>query len=59
MMSDKVLFNDLSRQTRGMISVLNAASERVIASGWYVLGSEGQTFEQEFASFWVVTMHHK
>ncbi len=31
--------------------VVREAIERVLASGWYVLGKETETFEQEFAAF--------
>lgn len=50
-MSGKILFNDLSRHTQRIMPELKIASERVLSSGWYILGSEGQKFEQEFAAF--------
>ncbi|EGW22947.1 DegT/DnrJ/EryC1/StrS family aminotransferase [Methylobacter tundripaludum] len=43
--------NDLNRHIQPLQSELNAAVSRVIASGWFVLGSEVKAFEQEFASY--------
>lgn len=50
-MTQSILFNDLSRQMTALKNELSAASERVISSGWYVLGSENENFEREFAAF--------
>jgi len=50
-MIGQILFNDLSRQTRSVGNLLSAASQRVISSGWYVLGSELQAFERDFADY--------
>jgi dTDP-4-amino-4,6-dideoxygalactose transaminase len=43
--------NDLRRQLRGLEEEISAAAQRVIDSGWYVLGREGQAFEKEFAEY--------
>ncbi len=50
-MVQAVLFNDLSRQTQTLARELGGAAERVIFSGWYVLGSENEKFEQDFAAY--------
>jgi aminotransferase EvaB len=46
-----LLINDLTRHTATMSADLRQAVERVIASGWYILGAECSTFEQEFAEY--------
>ena len=43
--------NDLSRHTQPIQAVLNAAMERVLRSGWFVLGPEVSAFEAEFAGY--------
>ncbi len=45
-----VPFGDLRRQAATLQADLAAAAQRVIQSGWYVLGSEVAAFEQEFAA---------
>jgi dTDP-3-amino-2,3,6-trideoxy-4-keto-D-glucose/dTDP-3-amino-3,4,6-trideoxy-alpha-D-glucose/dTDP-2,6-dideoxy-D-kanosamine transaminase len=45
-----VALNDLSRQTRALEGVLTAAAQRVLASGWYILGKECSAFEEEFGA---------
>lgn len=50
-MNQIVPFNDLLRQNSVLKDELNDTSARVIASGWYVLGTENQKFEQEFAAY--------
>ena len=47
----KVKFNVLDRQYRLYKSEYKEAIERVLDSGWYVLGDEVETFEKEFADF--------
>lgn len=44
-------FLDLKSINRTRRDALLIAAERVIDSGWYVLGSEVQAFEQQFASY--------
>jgi dTDP-4-amino-4,6-dideoxygalactose transaminase len=48
---NKVLINDLARHTASLGTEIREAVERVIASGWYVLGSECSAFEREFAAY--------
>ncbi|RMG80798.1 MAG: DegT/DnrJ/EryC1/StrS family aminotransferase [Chloroflexi bacterium] len=47
----KVPFLDLTELHRELAHELDAAYSRVLRSGWYVLGRELETFEQEFAEF--------
>jgi dTDP-4-amino-4,6-dideoxygalactose transaminase len=42
-------FNDLRRGVAELRYDLDAALARVLDSGWFVLGSEGRAFEEEFA----------
>jgi dTDP-4-amino-4,6-dideoxygalactose transaminase len=46
-----VPFGDLKRQHAHIGAELDAALRRSVASGWYILGSEVQAFEQEFAAY--------
>jgi dTDP-3-amino-2,3,6-trideoxy-4-keto-D-glucose/dTDP-3-amino-3,4,6-trideoxy-alpha-D-glucose/dTDP-2,6-dideoxy-D-kanosamine transaminase len=48
---DPIPLNDLKRQTDSLAAELRAASERVLASGWFVLGPEVKVFEHEFAQY--------
>lgn len=43
--------NDLNRHTQPIRAALNAAMERVLHSGWFVLGPEVRAFEEEFAGY--------
>jgi dTDP-4-amino-4,6-dideoxygalactose transaminase len=43
-------FNDLGRGVAELRHELDAALGRVLDSGWFVLGSEGRAFEEEFAA---------
>jgi dTDP-4-amino-4,6-dideoxygalactose transaminase len=43
-------FNDLRRGVAELRDDLDAALARVLDSGWFVLGNEGQAFEEEFAA---------
>jgi aminotransferase EvaB len=43
--------NDLQRHSQAVGDGVSAAVARVIASGWYVLGKEVSTFEEEFAAY--------
>jgi dTDP-4-amino-4,6-dideoxygalactose transaminase len=49
-------YENLSNSNLSYLEELEKAATRVIRSGWYVLGSEVQAFEAEFASF-VGTKH--
>lgn len=46
-----VPFLDLQCAYRELEEELTAAAQRVLASGWYVLGSEVEKFEEEFAAY--------
>jgi len=47
----KVPFFDPKPQTEALLPELRAASERVLASGHYILGPEVEAFERELAGF--------
>ncbi|MFI7706015.1 DegT/DnrJ/EryC1/StrS family aminotransferase [Nonomuraea sp. NPDC049480] len=49
--ADRILINDLARHARSTETAVQAAVERVLKSGWYVLGEEGESFEQDFADY--------
>ncbi len=44
-------FNNLLAANRELSAELEAAAARVIASGWYILGSEVEAFETDFARY--------
>ncbi|MDX6676605.1 MAG: hypothetical protein QOE31_657 [Solirubrobacteraceae bacterium] len=44
-----VPFADLRRATTALRAELDVATARVLDSGWYLLGGEGESFEREFA----------
>jgi dTDP-4-amino-4,6-dideoxygalactose transaminase len=46
-----IAFFDLKRQTSSMQAEIVEAVERVLASGWFILGPEVEKFEQEFAAY--------
>ncbi len=46
-----VPFNDLRRNAADLIGELTGAFERVLASGWFVMGPEHDAFEQELQEF--------
>ncbi len=46
-----VPFGDLKRQYEAIKAELDTAALRVMAGGWYILGPETRTFEEEFAAF--------
>jgi dTDP-4-amino-4,6-dideoxygalactose transaminase len=46
-----VALNDLLRQTTALQHELGASVNRVLASGWYILGRECAAFEAEFAAY--------
>jgi dTDP-4-amino-4,6-dideoxygalactose transaminase len=50
-----VALNDLLRQTTALQNELTAAVNRVLISGWYILGREVAAFESEFAAYCGVT----
>ncbi|MCB5175201.1 DegT/DnrJ/EryC1/StrS family aminotransferase [Microvirga lenta] len=50
-MTSQILINDLRRHFESTSAVVQEAVERVLKSGWYVLGKENEEFEKEFAQF--------
>lgn len=46
-----VPFLDLAAPYRELRAELDAATQRVLASGWYLLGPENEAFEAEFAAY--------
>lgn len=48
---DRILINDLSRQSAAVDNEIRRAIAQVISSGWYVLGPQCGGFEREFADF--------
>jgi dTDP-4-amino-4,6-dideoxygalactose transaminase len=54
--SSPISASGLSEQSAAMRAQLVAAFERVLDSGWYVLGTEVSSFEEEFAA-WVGVGH--
>jgi len=51
-----VPFGDLTREVRPLRTALDEAVGRVMDSGWFVLGSEVEAFENEFSS-WLGVPH--
>lgn len=47
----QVPLNDLKRQANEIHDVLTNAVEKVLSSGWYILGDEVSTFEKAFANY--------
>jgi dTDP-3-amino-3,4,6-trideoxy-alpha-D-glucose transaminase len=47
----KVLFNDVKSVNDAIASDLDGAFQRVMRSGWFILGEEVETFEAEFAAY--------
>jgi dTDP-4-amino-4,6-dideoxygalactose transaminase len=50
-------FTDPSASYRAVKAEVDAAIQRVLDSGWYVLGKEVEAFEDEFASFHGENLH--
>jgi dTDP-4-amino-4,6-dideoxygalactose transaminase len=46
-----IKFLDLKKVNDAHGDKISAAIERVLDSGWYLLGAEGEAFEQEFATY--------
>lgn len=44
-------YESLAKSNEAFIAELEAAANRVVRSGWYVLGNEVQAFEKEFAEY--------
>lgn len=50
-MTQTILFNDLKSAYSELKNELDAVQQRVMDSGWYLIGEELANFEQEFAEF--------
>ncbi|MFC4172889.1 DegT/DnrJ/EryC1/StrS family aminotransferase [Microvirga sp. GCM10011540] len=50
-MAMRVLLNDLGRHAASTEGPVRDAVDRVLKSGWYILGREGEAFEHEFAHY--------
>lgn len=50
-MNQNIPFLDMKSPYRELKSELDAAYQRVMDSGWYILGKEVEAFEQEFAQY--------
>jgi dTDP-4-amino-4,6-dideoxygalactose transaminase len=48
---DKIPFLNMKAPYRELQDELDEAYQRVMASGWYILGEEVESFEQEFAAY--------
>jgi dTDP-3-amino-3,4,6-trideoxy-alpha-D-glucose transaminase len=46
-----ILMNDFRRRVAALQNELREAIDRVLASGWFILGTEVKAFEQQFAEF--------
>lgn len=49
--SRMIEYESLAKSNEAFMAELEAAANRVIRSGWYVLGNEVQVFEKEFAEY--------
>lgn len=47
----RVLFNDVRASHESVASELDDAIQRVVRSGWFILGRELESFEEEFAAY--------
>jgi len=47
----KIPFYDMTRQYRALQPAIDSAVRRVFERAWFILGEEGQRFEEEFASY--------
>ena len=50
-MTTPIPLQDLKAQTEALQPEIDAAIQRVLASGWYILGGEVSAFEEEFAAY--------
>jgi dTDP-4-amino-4,6-dideoxygalactose transaminase len=46
-----ILFNDFRQEYHAVRQEIDEALQRVLHSGWYILGKEGEAFEKEFAAY--------
>ncbi len=49
--SKEISFCDLKKQYLSVEKEVNKAIKKVLTSGWYILGKEVKSFEQEFANY--------
>jgi len=47
----RIPINDIKRHVDGIRGLIAPAVERVLDSGWYIFGNEGEIFEREFAAY--------
>ena len=47
----KIVVSDLKREPRQLKKKIEKAVDKVLSSGWYILGKELASFEKEFASY--------
>lgn len=47
----RIPFYDMTRQYRALQSAIDGAVHRVFERAWFILGEEGQHFEEEFVSY--------
>ncbi|NTU73618.1 DegT/DnrJ/EryC1/StrS family aminotransferase, partial [Candidatus Roizmanbacteria bacterium] len=50
-MKTLIQLNDFKREYKALKTEINAAIKRVLQSGWYILGPEGEAFEKEMAAY--------
>ncbi len=50
-LGNTIPFNDLSRTPSEILTKIEAAIARVVASGWFVMGPEHDAFEQELGAY--------
>ncbi|WP_218006841.1 DegT/DnrJ/EryC1/StrS family aminotransferase [Microtetraspora fusca] len=50
-MADRIAVNDLRRHAISTETAVRTSVERVLNSGWYVLGQEVEAFEREFSDY--------
>ncbi|MEU6427944.1 DegT/DnrJ/EryC1/StrS family aminotransferase [Microbispora sp. NPDC046973] len=50
-MADQIPVNDLRRHAVATEKAVRSSVDRVLSSGWYILGKECESFEREFADY--------
>ncbi|MFD8564435.1 DegT/DnrJ/EryC1/StrS family aminotransferase [Streptosporangium canum] len=50
-MADRISINDLTRHASSAETAVWSSVERVLRSGWYILGKDGEAFERDFAEY--------
>ena len=46
-----IIFNDFKREYNEINKELNNAIEKVLKSGWFILGEENEIFEKSFSKY--------